>query len=711
VRSLALVMPGMRPLVLLAALLLACTPTLPQAVSSASPTVEPTVVATATPKPPQPVRARSVAAVGTGFVASGDFTGTKTSQVAFIQDTAADQSVSISVGKGPADPATASLWFKSGPGYLSLARAKLAVMDVDADGKDDLVGLYDSGANTSRIYVFRSTGSTFVPAGAWWSGDLTWARARNLLAGRFSSAEKDALLITYQDDGAQLRILDFEPSGDKFIASDAAYISGKGQWDLSKAKFAVGRFTRATGADQLVAMYPSGTRAKLQLFEPGAKGLAYQPGVYETDADYDVSHVTLAAADVNADGQDDLVALYVDADGGARIHVFDPAASWKPVNGLSGMAALPAGALCASMGGLIVGDWDSDGRADALALAPSGLNATRMHRLASSGTTLTVSSGAEPLSCPVWPLNGMPANGANTTIRPLYVKVDNNPSARPHYGIAKADQVYEWLVEGLTTRLAAVFQSQTPDVIGSVRSARMTDRPILPSLGAAFVYSGGGPEELMAIHFDEAVGHRYVDISPNYGWGYRVEFRHAPYNYFTTYGALKAALAAAPDGDQPALIAPWSFLPTATGDPLAGGFAGSVPATSITIPYRAGFAVGYTYTPATRSYARTQDGEREVDGATGQVIAAKDVVVILTEVHFTEAFGLDPAGNPKLDMTLTGTGKGIIFRDGLRQDVTWTRPDIVDAFTFRNASGEVVQLSPGQPWIHIVPQDWIIPSK
>ena len=702
---------SIRPLVVLAALLLGCTPSLPQAVSSASPTIQPTAAASATPKPPQPVRARSVAVVGSGIVASGDFLGTKTSQVAFIQDPAADLSVSISVGKATADPATAALWFKSGPGYLSLARAKLAVMDVDGDGKDDLVGLYDSGALTSRLYVFRSTGTTFVPAGIWWSGDLNWARARNVLAGRFASAEKDALLITYQDDGAQMRVLSFEASGDKFVGGAAVYNSGAGQWDLARAKFAVGRFTRTTGPDQLVAMYPSGTRAKLQLFEPGAKGLAYQPGVYETDADYDVSHATLAAADVNADGRDDLIALYVDADGGARIHVFDPAAAWKPTSGLSGMASLPAGAMCASTGALIVGDWDSDGRADAVAIAPSTANAMRMNRLASTGTALTVAAGAEALRCPVWPLNGMPANGANTTIRPLYVKVDNNPSARPHYGIAKADQVYEWLVEGLTTRLAAVFQSQAPDVIGSVRSARMTDRPILPSLGAAFVYSGGGPEELMAIHFDEAVGHRYVDIAPTYGWGYRVEFRHAPYNYFTTYAALKGAIAAAPDGDQPALIAPWSFLPTATGDPTAGGFTGSVPATRITIPYRAGFAVGYTYDPATRTYGRVQDGEREVDGATNQVIAARDVVVILTEVHFTTDFGLDPAGNPKLDMTLTGTGKGIVFRDGLRQDVTWTRPDIVDAFTFRNASGDVVQLSPGQPWIHIVPLDWTIPSN
>jgi hypothetical protein len=305
----------------------------------------------------------------------------------------------------------------------------------------------------------------------------------------------------------------------------------------------------------------------------------------------------------------------------------------------------------------------------------------------------------------------MPLDGGSASKRPLYVKIDNNPHARPHYGISKADQVYEWLVEGLTTRLAAVFQSKDPDVIGSVRSARMTDTPIIPSLGAAFVYSGGGPEELMRIHYDAAVTSRYIDLEPGYGWGYRVGFREAPYNYFTTYRALRQALAGAPDGDQPVSIASWDFLPPSATDALSGGFADSVEASAITVPYRAGFAVGYRYDGAARTYARFQDGVREVDGATREAVAARNVVIIQTDVRSTTEFGLDPAGNPKLDMRLIGTGQGSVFRDGKRQDVTWTRPDIFDVFTLRNSSGEAVRLAPGQTWIHIVPADWTIPSR
>jgi hypothetical protein len=434
--------------------------------------------------------------------------------------------------------------------------------------------------------------------------------------------------------------------------------------------------------------------------------------VYETnEGEYDLSRASIAAADLTGDGKDDLVAVYGDADGSAKVQVFDSSSSFRPANGFAGWATLPAGSSCAGATAVVLGDWNGDRRIDADAIAPADGLQVRSNVLRNMGGGFKVTSTSEAVVCPRWPLTGMPLAGGSASKRPLYVKIDNNPTARPHYGIAKADQVYEWLVEGLTTRLAAVYQSKDPDVIGSVRSARMTDTPIIPSLGAAFVYSGGGPEELMRIHYDAFVTYRYIDLAPSYGWGYRVGFRLAPYNYFTTYRNVQDALAAAPDGDQPVSIPSWDFLPPSATDPLAGGFTGSIEASAITVPYRAGFAVGYRYDPASRTYARFDDGVREVDGATGEAVAAKNIVVIQTEVHFTTEFGLDPAGNPKLDMTLVGTGSGSVFRDGKRQDVTWTRPDIFDVFTLRSATGEAVRLAPGQTWIHIVPADWTIPSQ
>jgi hypothetical protein len=511
-----------------------------------------------------------------------------------------------------------------------------------------------------------------------------------------------------------MRVLAFESTGSKLSAPTTVYDSGKGQFDLSKTRFAVGRFTRNTGPDQLLVLTQTQTRGLARVLDPTPKGLALGIDIV-TDTDYDVTHAAIRAADVMGTGHDELVALYTDDKGGAKVQVFDlssaPISFLTPLKGWDGWATLGPGSVCGGPGALATGDWDKDGRADLAALAP-GASAVRAQVMTSSGTAMAASITSDPgLACPVWPLTGLPLGFGDATKRPLYVKTDNNPTARPHYGISKADIVYEWLVEGLTTRLAAVYQSQQPDVIGSVRSVRMTDRHVLPSLDAVLVYTGGGPEELMAINYDAAVAHRYVDLGPNYGWGYRVPFRPAPYNYFTTYAQLRAAIADAPDADQPALVAPWRFLPTATGDPLLGGFAASVPAASIAVPYRAGFRVAYTYDPTTRTYVRFDDGDREVDAANNVAIAARNIVIIQTEVHFTEAFGLDPAGNPKLEEVLIGTGKAVVFRDGRRVDGTWTRDHIIEQFTLRDASGQVILLSPGQTWIHVVPNDWTIASQ
>ncbi len=706
-----------RALALATVALVACTAATPPATPTPDEQAQGSAVPTATPIPPLKP-ARSVSQVGSGVAASGDFRGNGKSQIALLERSAGDASLQIEVREPSADGETfsGSVWLTSGPNTFRLNRAKFAVADVTADGKDDLVALYDESENKSGLLVFRSTGSSFSPAEKWWDGeDYTWNRARSIVAGNFSGNGHDGVMVAYQYDNFQMRIHYFESTGSAFTfgGTQGAYDSGPAKFDLSLARFAVGHFTRSGGAQQIAALYQSpNAKAKMLVFDPNPKGLALMDNVYETnEGEYDLSRASIGAADVTGDGKDDLVAVYGDADGSATVQVFDSGNSFKPAGGFGGWASLPGGSTCAGATAVLLGDWNGDRKVDVDVIAPADGVLVHSNLLRNLGGAFKPASTSEETLCPRWPLTGMPLAGGSASKRPLYVKIDNNPHARPHYGITKADQVYEWLVEGLTTRLAAVFQSKDPNQIGSVRSARMTDTPIIPSLDAAFVYSGGGPEELMKLHYDAAVVDRYIDLAPGYGWGYRVGFRDAPYNYFTTYQNLRDALAGAPDGDQPVSIPSWDFLPPSATDPLAGGMTGSVDASSITVPYRALFTVGYRYDPAARTYARFDDGVREVDGATGEAVAAKNIVVIQTEVHFTTDFGLDPAGNPKLDMTLVGTGNGSIFRDGKRQDVTWTRPDIFDVFTLRNASGEAVRLEPGQTWIHIVPSDWTIPSQ
>src|SRR5207244_7614419 len=90
--------------------------------------------------------------------------------------------------------------------------------------------------------------------------------------------------------------------------------------------------------------------------------------------------------------------------------------------------------------------------------------------------------------------------------RALRVKIHNVPPALPHYGITQAEMVFEIVVEGFATRLAAVFHSQDPQTIGNIRSERLADRSLTPMVRGALVYSGTSAYEMPLIQGDAANG-------------------------------------------------------------------------------------------------------------------------------------------------------------------------------------------------------------
>jgi hypothetical protein len=313
-----------------------------------------------------------------------------------------------------------------------------------------------------------------------------------------------------------------------------------------------------------------------------------------------------------------------------------------------------------------------------------------------------------------WPLSGKPLKLGSADKRALLVKIDNVPLARPHYGLTQADMVFEILVEGFATRLAVVFHSQDPQTIGNIRSARLADRSLTPMVRGALVYSGTSAYEMPLIQGDAANG-KYVDLSADYTSGYyRVTSRPGPYNMFTSATAMRQAIAAH-GADTPQQIPSWGFLAATDHAPTIAGMSGGVGATDITIPYRDDISlVNYQYDPQSRTYARFQNNAgkavRDIDAVNNQPIAAANVAIIHTEIWEVPQI-VDAAGSYAHDMRLTGTGSATIFRDGLRQEATWTRASDTDAFVFKNAAGEKILLDQGQTWVHVVPNDWKIPSS
>ena len=339
--------------------------------------------------------------------------------------------------------------------------------------------------------------------------------------------------------------------------------------------------------------------------------------------------------------------------------------------------------------------------------------------------TMPPPSGRAPCAT-CWPLNGLrnAPGQPNQARRALNVRIDNAPAARPHTGTAQADIIFETLVEAGITRYEAIFHSQDPAKIGSVRSARLSDREITPMVRGALAFSGATTEETKFIQEDAAAG-KYIDLNANWGYAGGAYFRVTqddagnarvgPYNEYTTSNLLREATNRA-GGGAPVTIPSWGFLDSVNHIDWAGGFYGSTFAKNITIPYQHQNDVHYSYDGTTRTYARFQFDPnygtyvREVDALTNTPIAARNIIALYTDVVPT-AIVEDSLGSLGVNVRTTGTGHMSIFRDGRRQDGTWFRGTIFDPWTFVSDNNEQILLSPGQTWVHMIPSTWTVPSN
>lgn len=683
---------------------------------------------------PQATPAQSQAAAMTladGHSVSGDFKGNGRAQIASLYDPQDDLGLRIVVLERAAtgETMTHSQWYISGPNSFDLGRMKVVATDANFDKRSDIVVLYDDGGTSVRLLVFLSTGTTFVYAGAWWqSNGYAYSRTKAVLSGNFSAVGNYGLLFVYQYDSFQMRIHYLESDGTRFIynGNQGVYDSGPGQYDTGRAKFAIGRFTRSSGPDQIASIYQyPNFRVRTHVFDPTPNGLVPVngwAGVYDSgEGQFDLSRMKLAATDVDADGKTDIAALYGYPDGSSRSFLFTGASQL----GLStAQGTFSAADYGWGRSQVLGGDWDGDKKGDLAALESRDDGTTHVALLRSGGATFTATRDAwvtpanevQRSTCAdeCWPLTGVPHRGGPVARRGLLVKIDNSPSARPHYGISEADIVFEILVEGWITRLAAAVHSGNPGTLGSIRSGRLADRYLTPMIRGGLVYSGATIEETEIFRNDAAAGAFYDLNATLFGGYYRVNTRVSPFNLFTSADAQRQNLNSA-GGGAPVSIPPWAFLRNPIHGATVGGFGTSVPATQLTIPYRARATVRYDYDSASRSYARYQDNGagtmvREVDAANNVAIAAKNVVVIYTDVWETNIVQ-DIFNSKGLDMRLQGTGNASLFRDGRRVDGVWGRSTVFDAFAFYTAQGEKIYLSPGQTWVHVIPSGWSVPSN
>jgi hypothetical protein len=283
------------------------------------------------------------------------------------------------------------------------------------------------------------------------------------------------------------------------------------------------------------------------------------------------------------------------------------------------------------------------------------------------------------------PLTGMPAD-TELTSRPFVVMVENSPAARPQSGLHKADIVYEILAEGDITRFIAVYQSQSAEKIGPVRSIRPYFVEIGAGLDAVIVHAGWSQDAMNLIakkklnHMDQVYGDH------DYYW--REKSRKAPHNLYTSTELMKKGMEAKKfheDWDNPVL----AFAKSKEEANVQGQEHGAV----VTIPYLQGYSAGYNYDAGSGLYRKLLKGEPHTDAETGEQITAGNILIGEAKHRV-----LDDAGRREVDVF--GPAAGYLLQGGKVREITWENRDgAIRAF----ADGTEIPLLPGQTWVHIVP--------
>jgi hypothetical protein len=299
---------------------------------------------------------------------------------------------------------------------------------------------------------------------------------------------------------------------------------------------------------------------------------------------------------------------------------------------------------------------------------------------------------------PVWPayapapalvdvaaLTGEPAT-PTVVNRPIVVgKVDNFRRARPQFAIDRADAVIELNVEGIT-RLISLFHSDIPATIGPLRSARTADLDLLPAMNRpVLAYSGANPGVTAMIDSAASSG-VVVDFSAQHSGCYsRAAGRPAPHNLVLDVAcALDASATAGPAQPLWTIDPSWRPAPEMPARPVA----------AFTVPMD-GVTTAWTWDAEAQRYLRTQDGEPHLADSGAQVGA--DNVVVLEAVHRPSIID---ARSPHPETT--GTGRGVVHRDGVAIDVTWIRELPYDRFEFLDAgTGAPVFLDRGTTFVQV----------
>ena len=275
--------------------------------------------------------------------------------------------------------------------------------------------------------------------------------------------------------------------------------------------------------------------------------------------------------------------------------------------------------------------------------------------------------------------------GANGKV--LAVKFDDTRNAHPQKGVEAADIVFVTQVEAGLTRLLAIYSSNYPELIGPIRSARISDIDILAQFGkVAFAYSGA-QSKMRPILASANLLNQSAERNPSTIYPSDPN-RIPPYAMMLHPNLLLSKSADA-------------TLPRKIGIEH-GNAAKSAERIDSVIVHWPNAKYEARWNSTEERFLLWHDGNPDMN-ADGKQLGSPMIVIQEVEIHPSE-FG-DKFGGITPKSTVTGNGLGYFLRNGSLTKVRWSRPTADSPTKWTLLDGEPAYFAQGQIWFFLTDKE------
>ncbi len=243
---------------------------------------------------------------------SGDFNNDGLVDLAIMEDVGNDRTLIHQLTSTGASFAVSTVW-DSGAGNWNQQATTIEAGDFNNDGADDVVAIYGYGGSQTRAFLFASNGATLTGPVQWWDSGLgNWDKeGSKIISGDFDGDGQDDLAFLYGYSGSRTRMFISKSTGSSFTSPAVWWDSGAGNWDWHGSKLVAGDFDGDGNSDMGILYGYSNSRTTMWVFRSKGAGFNSPQAWWDSGTgNWDWNGSQVVAGDYNKDGISDFSILY-----------------------------------------------------------------------------------------------------------------------------------------------------------------------------------------------------------------------------------------------------------------------------------------------------------------------------------------------------------------------------------------------------------------